>query len=138
MNKRLQSAEVQESNGSDNFPDGNYTFRIEKAMLTQVKSGDNKGEPQVAWWLRVKDGPAGTANRVVFHYHPLFGKDEATTDKRISRLKTDMHRIEQDFDDFGMLPGILQTLEDSETLIKATLKTGTAGIQNCYFNGLAG
>jgi len=135
-NERLQQAQVQENRGSDAFEDGNYVVAIEKAMLTAVKSGDNQGEAQVAWWLRVNDGPAGL-NRIIFHYHGLFGRDDEMLDKRISRLKTDLHRLEQDFDDFEQLPIILQIFEDSQTQIKITLKTGTTGIQNCYFNGLA-
>jgi hypothetical protein len=122
--------------GDDTFPDGEYVWQIEKAFLTAVKHGDNQGQPQVSWWLRVVSGPDGTANRVYFHYHPLFGKDEDTLNKRITRIKTDLTRIEQTLADFRHLPGILQALADSKTEIRGVLKTGTAGIQNCYFNGL--
>lgn len=135
LNDRLGSAEVQK--GSSEFPDGAYIALVEKADLVEVKSGDNEGQPQVKWWLRVLAGPAGTVNRIIFHYHQLFGKDDEMLDKRLSRFRTDLSRIGQEITSFDELEAILQCLVDGEVVIKLSLKTGQSGIQNCYFNGLA-
>jgi|GEM_PF-5411931 len=136
MNGDLAKAPVQ--TGNDEFPDGNYVVRVEKADVVAVKSGENVGKPQVEWWLRVMGGPAGTVNRVIFHYHRLFGRDAEQVQAAISRFKTDLSRIEQEITDFEQLPAILAVLIASETRIRLTLKTNqTSRIQNCYFNGLA-
>lgn len=136
MNHKLAEAPVQ--TGNTEFPDGNYVVKIEKADVVPVKAGDNAGKPQVEWWLRVTNGPAGTVNRVIFHYHRLFGRDDAQLEAAFSRFKTDLARIEQELTDFEQLPLMLAALITSQTMIRVTLKTnGTSGIQNCYFNGLA-
>lgn len=134
LNQVLAQAPVQENGGE--FPDGNYEVLIEKAELTKVKNGPNAGKPAVEWWLRVLQGPEGTANRVIFHYHRLYGRDQEQLVMALSRLKTDVLRLGQELVAFEQLPAILDVLVQTETRIRVTLKTGQAGIQNCYFNGV--
>lgn len=132
----FNSAPVQE-NSNDEFPDGNYRWRVEKAELVAVKNGQNAGKPQVEWWLRVLDGPQGTVNRITFHYHRLYAPDEEKLQAAMTRLKTDLSRVGQEVPTLMALPAILQVLVEAKTEIRGSLKTGTSGIQNCYFNGLA-
>lgn len=135
LNGDLAKAEVQNTSGGE-FPDGNYLVRIQKADLVPVKTGPNVGKPQVEWWLRVMEGPAGTVNRVVFHYHRLYGDDPDKVSGAVGRFKTDLSRIGQEIETFEQLPAILAVLIASETKVRISLKTGTAGIQNTYFNGV--
>lgn len=136
LNAELQAAEVQEP--SSDFPDGNYVVRVEKADIVPVKNGENAGKPQVEWWLRVLEGPAGTQNRIIFHYHRLYGRDAEQQRMALSRFKTDLARIGESIDSFDVLPALLANLIAAGVRIRVTLKTNPAvGIQNCYFNGLA-
>lgn len=136
LNGELQAAEVQET-GSD-FPDGNYVVKVERADIVPVKNGENAGKPQVEWWLRVLEGPAGTTNRIIFHYHRLYGKDADQQRMALSRFKTDLARIGEEINSFDVLPAILANLIASGVRFRITLKTNQqVGIQNCYFNGLA-
>lgn len=136
LNGELQAAEVQENGGE--FPDGNYVVKVEKADIVPVKNGENAGKPQVEWWLRVLEGPGGTVNRIIFHYHRLYGRDPDQQRLALSRFKTDLARIGEAIESFEQLPAILANLIASGVRIRITLKTNSAvGIQNCYFNGLA-
>jgi hypothetical protein len=135
LNGNLANAPVTQN--KDEFPDGNYVVKVEKADVVAVKAGENQGKPQVEWWLRVVAGPIGTTNRIIFHYHRLYGRDGDQVQRAIERFKTDLYRIGQEIASFDELPAILATLIASGQQLRISLKTGTAGIQNCYFNGLA-
>lgn len=74
----------------DALPKGTYSTTIYSAELTEVKSGENAGKPQLKVQLKVADGEE-YANRRLFTYIPLYtGKAFWKTQAFFSALGYDM------------------------------------------------
>lgn len=88
----ISSGDLTEQNtGSyEALPKGTYSTTIFSAELTEVKSGDNAGKPQLKVQLKVADGEE-YANRRLFTYVPLYtGKAFWKTQAFFTALGYDM------------------------------------------------
>lgn len=68
----ISSSDLSDNNANsyEPLPKGTYATTIYSAELTEVKSGDNAGKPQLKVQLRVSEGQY--ENRRLFTYVPLY------------------------------------------------------------------